>query len=376
MKYAACSFLLFFLLGAAQLHAQDIRTSRNIERSFDMEPNAQMDIRNKYGNVIFNTWDRPEVKIRIEITAYGKDGATADKTLGRVEFDFHHSPAFLTVETVIDRQSGFFRDLINSIGDYSGTLISKSKIQIHYEITVPANLGSIKVENRFGDVSLMSFAGRADINLAHGNLRAEKLSGYSRLDLSYGRMYLEYFENGTMILRDINGDVRGSNRIDLKSNGSQLRFGEVPELSLASTNDQISIDHAGHLSGHSDFSRLKVERLSGKSSLNTVYGEVEFRSLDPAVENLILNGKSTDFSVYLIGNHPIDAELTAREDQLYLDEPLRSFSSNYLDEKLKIVQIKGMTAGESASKTRLRVDARGGAVRVVVRNSDAERPTP
>lgn len=376
MKYTACSFLLIFLLGAAQLHAQDVRISRTIERSFEMEANAQVDIRNKYGNVVFNTWDRPELKIHIEITAFGKDGATADKTLDRVEFDFHHSPAFLTVETVIDRQSGFFKDLINSIGDYSGTLISKSKIQIHYEVTVPANIGSIKVENRFGDVSLMSFSGRADINLAHGNLRAEKLSGYARLDLSYGRMHLGHFEAGTMVLRDINGDIRGSNRIDLKSNGSQLRFGEVPELSLVSTNDQISIDHAGHLSGNSDFSRLKIERLSGKASLNTVYGEAEFRSLDPMVENLSLSGKSTDFSVFLIRNHPLDAELTAREDQLYLDEPLRSFSSSYLDEKLKIVQIKGATVGESASKTRLRIDARGGTVRVVVRNSDAERPTP
>ncbi|MCK5278772.1 MAG: hypothetical protein KAK04_09540, partial [Cyclobacteriaceae bacterium] len=136
------------------IRAQETKLSKSIDKTFEVSGRLSLEITNKYGNVIIETWPRNEVSLKIEIIAYGKDGSAAEKLMDRVEFDFKHSSDFLEVESVFDRKKSFFKDLLNAVGDYSASLLSKHKLQVNYELNIPETTASITIDNRFGDIHL------------------------------------------------------------------------------------------------------------------------------------------------------------------------------------------------------------------------------
>jgi len=124
---------------------------KTVSRKFKVPHTVNVNLINKYGPVIVNTWDVDSVKIDIEVTAYGKTSSEAYKILDRVDFDFFYNRDFLKIETVLDRKAGFFKELWRDIGDYSKTLLSKTKMRIEIEIYIPA-YSNLTIENKFGDI--------------------------------------------------------------------------------------------------------------------------------------------------------------------------------------------------------------------------------
>ncbi|MCK5370553.1 MAG: hypothetical protein KAQ62_18450, partial [Cyclobacteriaceae bacterium] len=167
--------VLMAILFCHDTWAQETKLSKSINKTFEVSDDLNLEVINKYGNVIIDTWPRNEVSLKIEIIAYGKDGNTAEKLMDRVEFDFKHSNDFLEIESVFDRKKSFFKDLVNAVGDYSASLLSKHKLQVNYELNIPESTASITIDNRFGDIHLGDVKGRLNIKLAHGNLRANKI---------------------------------------------------------------------------------------------------------------------------------------------------------------------------------------------------------
>ena len=102
--------------------AQSRSLVKNISQSFKVEEKSTLELTNKYGQVILQTWDKDSVVVNVKITAYGKNDEALSKNMERVDVDFTNFGDVLTIETVLDRNSSVFKDVINSLGDYSKTL--------------------------------------------------------------------------------------------------------------------------------------------------------------------------------------------------------------------------------------------------------------
>ena len=121
------------VMAFGQLQAQsDARLTKNIKREFKVPNDVTVDISNKYGRVAVKSWDRDSVMINVEITAYARDSRSTQKLMERVEVDFSNLGSFLTVETVLDRGSGTFKELMNTVGDYSKNVVSSNKLTIDF----------------------------------------------------------------------------------------------------------------------------------------------------------------------------------------------------------------------------------------------------
>ena len=115
------SLALIILIGvnSFSLPLQDTKLQKTISRDFKAPEGRSLEITNKYGDLIINTWDKDSIKVEIEITAYGKNDDAAEKLMNRIDFDFDQSLNYIEIETVFDRKSGFFQELWNDISDYS-----------------------------------------------------------------------------------------------------------------------------------------------------------------------------------------------------------------------------------------------------------------
>ena len=82
--------VLMALLICHDIRAQETKLSKSIHKTFEVSDRLDLEITNKYGNVIIDTWPRNEVSLKIEILAFGKDDAS-HRMNRRAEFKVYNS---------------------------------------------------------------------------------------------------------------------------------------------------------------------------------------------------------------------------------------------------------------------------------------------
>jgi hypothetical protein len=357
-------YLLFLaLLYGLTTDAQEIKLSKSIERTFEVTERLNLEISNKYGNVIIDTWSRNEVGLIIEILAFGKDESSAEKLMDRVEFDFKHADDFIEVESVFDRKKSFFKDLINTVGDYSASLLSKHKLQVNYELQIPESTASIIIVNRFGDVHIADLEARLDLTVAHGDIKVNQIRNYAQLNLNYGIAKIKLANEASINLKGAELELDQVQKLDLKSSSSKIRIGTVNNLDIESTNDRIDIEEVRDISGKTDFTEIGIGHLAESCRLNQNYGGVEIKGINTNFSSIRLNGKSTDYQLFFMKNTSFDLSIYARDDKLSLDEFPGQIEKRYMDEKTKFVEVKGHS-GKNSEDRKLNIDAQNGAVNI------------
>ncbi len=343
--------------------AQETKLSKSINKSFEVSDRLNLEIINKYGNVIIDTWPKNEISLKIEILAYGKDESSAEKLMDRVEFDFKQSNDFLEIESVFDRKKSFFKDLLNTVGDYSASLLSKHKLQVNYELTVPESTISIAIDNRFGDIHMGDVAGRLNIKLAHGNFRANKIEDYSKVTVNYGKAKIKAFNEISMSLKGAELELGKAGNLKLLSSSSSVYIEHISVLDIESTNDKIVIDEIEDISGQANFSEISISHLYESCKLDQSYGELTIKQVHDGFQSLRLNGKSTDYNLIFSMNSNFETNIYGRDDKLQIADFPGKRDKRYMDDKSKFVRITG-AFGTGKDGRKLIINAQNGEVEI------------
>jgi hypothetical protein len=355
--------VLMALLLCHDTWAQETKVSKSIDKTFEVTDRLNLEITNKYGNVIIDTWSRNEVSLKIEILAYGKDENAAEKLMDRVEFDFKQSSDFLEVESVFDRKKSFFKDMINSVSDYSASLLSKHKLQVNYELNIPETTSSISIDNRFGDIHLGNIKGRINIKLSHGNFRANKIEDYSRLSVSYGKAKIKEIKEVNLILKGAELELEFAEKLKIESSSSTIFIEKVIVLDLESTNDKVEINNVEDISGSANFTDLSIIHLREVCRLKQSYGGLTIKNINEGYRSIRVNGKSTDYNFNFSKNSSFDARIYARDDKLKIADFPGERKKRYMDDKSKFVQITGVFGSETEERN-LNIEAQNGEVTI------------
>ncbi len=352
------------LLFAHVVTAQETKLSKSINRTFAVSGRLNLEVSNKYGNVIIETHNKNEVALRIEILAFGKDESSAEKLMDRVEFDFKNTSDYLQVESVFDRKQSFFKEMLNSVNDYSASLLSKHKLQVNYEITIPANTASISVINRFGDVHLADMDARLDLTVSHGNLRLNDVAQFSRINMSYGNARIHSINEASVDLKGAELDLDNAEKLTLTSSTSTAQIGAVDFADLSSTNDKITIESVREVSGTVNFTSLQIYLLVEVCRLNQSYGDVIIKNIQPTFRDIRLNGKSTDYQLTFQKNTSFDVRINTRDDKLQLPDFPGKVQKRYLDEKSKFIEVSGYVGAVNSGRN-VNIDAQSGMVKLI-----------
>lgn len=355
--------ILMTLLICHDSWSQETKLSKSIDKTFKVSDRVNIEIINKYGNVIIDTWPRNEVSLKIEILAFGKDESAADKLMDRVEFDFKHSDDFFEVESVFDRKKSFFKDLVNAVGDYSASLLSKHKLQVNYELSIPEFAASITVDNRFGDVHIGDVEGRVNVTVAHGNLRVNKLVDYSRLSMSYGIAKINEIGEVNISLKGAELEVEYVGKLNLKSSSSTVTVGKAGSIDLESTNDNIKIVEVHDISGSANFTETLISYLGERCRLDQSYGGLTIKNIPGDFKSVRLSGKSTDYKLNFSTDANFETRIYARDDKLSIKEFPGLREKRYMDDKSKFVQVTG-NFGKRITESKLNIDAQNGEVSI------------
>lgn len=341
--YSVCALALSCVMTKAERKPgkDETKLTKILERTFAVSEGAQLEVINKYGQVVIDPWEKDSVQVKVEVIAYGKDQSSASKIMERVDIEFRKYDRFLRMETLLDRKSGFFKELWNNIGDYSKTLLSKNKLEINYEIKVPQRI-RLDLINKFGDVFLGGFSGKARIELSHGTLRAHELASSSELAVNFGDARIKKFGGGDLIFKASEVNISELTDSKIRSSSSTVVIKKAEQVRINSRNDKLlNFGWVNHLSGTSLFSKITIDELSKSLDLQMDYGEVTIHRVQFSFSKINIEGKSTDVVLNFEPKTFLDIDIQGKDELIVLPTKQLKLDKQFTDDKEKYVKITG-----------------------------------
>ncbi len=279
-KNAGLTFLVLFIL-FYQLHAET--ATKNISSSFKINSDTQIEIYNKFGNVIIKKWDKNVVDLKVSIEASGNSSSKTQKILDAIEIDISNniSSGRLSIKTIINTNNG-----------------NNSSFSVHYEISMP-NTNSLKLANSFGNIYMGSYKGPLDLELKYGQLMAEDLDEASvRIDFSSAKCEIESLKSGELDLRFSKMMIEEMGDIEISSQFSDLEIENAKNIKLDGKHGKFKIETLESLKGDIQFSGLGIKHLEKFIFLKTLHGNgIDLDEVSKSFESIEIDGEFSTINI-------------------------------------------------------------------------------
>ncbi|NLN33912.1 MAG: hypothetical protein GX159_10015 [Flavobacteriaceae bacterium] len=283
------SLFLFIFLGfqfASATSPEAIET-KVIDKSFTVNPNAELRINNKYGNINMTTWDRNTIEFHIEIKV---DGANADRVKDRINsisVEFKANPNLVSAETII-------KNIRNS---------NNINITINYFVKLPKT-NNINITNRYGNISLDQLKGSSVIQLDYGNMSLGKMeNALNTWDLDYvTSANVDFVKSVHMDLDYSKVNIKKSELINLTADYSDASLGEIGDLLSQMEYGNLFVEQVNSLSGVVAYTNVKTNTLNTSFVMNMRYGSLSIGNVRKGFNKISIGADYSDVSVGIGSN--------------------------------------------------------------------------
>ncbi|TAD99259.1 MAG: hypothetical protein EAZ97_09220 [Bacteroidetes bacterium] len=324
MKISLNSFKFMFILLFVSFKVfadPELKQSKSFNRVFAANSTINVELINKYGEIVVEGWNKDSVKVEIIVTAVAEEGSHAQKMLDRVEINFSESLEYAKIETFIDRSKGTFTELINKIADYSKSVLDENNLQIDYKIYVPKG-ASLNINNKFGGTFIYNFLGKLNLVMSHGHLKLEDLHQTASLDLSFGSAEIKYLKDAMINLKISDLEIVRADQLSLTSHSSEIVLTSVENLSMDSRNDKIKLEKIANIKGNSNFTKLNIDQLSKEMDLKMVYGNLSVAKVQNGFSGINLDGQFVDMKLMIDKTAAYEMDIQAPKNKTNLSKIL------------------------------------------------------
>jgi len=361
-KYRICTLSLLMIIGISVFPRDDARLSKTITKTYHANVGSKLELNNKYGDIIINTWSYDSIAIAITITSFGKNDEAAAKLMERTDINFSSTAGGLVVSTQLDKSDGWLRNFWNELSGYSQTIISKDQLTVDYDISLPEFV-QLELSNKFGDVYVAERSATTRINISNGNLKAEDLTGEVYLNLKFCEADINSIRQSDITLKSSELNLGNAHKLTVQSSSSDIFLGSINQIRLESRTDKISINEIQTLEGRSSFSKIRLKNVLGGLDLETNYGNLTLDNIDGGFSKVLVHGKSTDINLRFDQLAYFNTRIVAKEGKFDLPDD-HGLKQVYTDGTERFIRSTGHLGVYKSGPGEVNIDAQGGKVRV------------
>jgi hypothetical protein len=348
--------LLFITLFLASLTISAQEVTKEFHKEYKAGANTTLDINNKYGDVIIQSWDKDQVVIDVKVTVDIPNKEKAEKLLGYIDVQFSEGENLISAKTVID-------DKFNFTG-WSG---DSKKFSIDYNVKMPVET-ALTLSNKYGNSDINELHGLVNMIIKYGDINAGKLTRgnvkpLNTLNLAYGKGEIEEAGWLDLTIRYCgNMEIAKSQAILLDSKYSKLSLGETSSVVGESKYDNIRIESVNNLVLENGYTETNIGRLTKKLNYKGSYGSFSIEQIPEGFE-------SVDVDTHYMG-----VKLGIEESASYkLDAKVSYGGLKYNEENFKnhrrIIEnnsheISGIVGKEESPSATVTINASYGSVRL------------
>lgn len=214
-------------LGFAMEKKFEFDKEKSISKTYEVNPDAQTNITNSYGNINVYIWDENKVSIQVIIKVSGNNEKKILERLKSIEINFQPSQNLVMATTNINGNS------------WKGN--NNVSYEINYIVKIPRN-GNIKLNNKYGNISV------------------EKLNGSSVINCQYGSVFLGHFNNknnSINVAYSQNSTIEFIDKLNLKSQYSEIKIQKVNQININGNYNTVNFQSIGNINLSSNYTHIK-----------------------------------------------------------------------------------------------------------------------
>jgi hypothetical protein len=348
------SFAAIFLF-TFSLTAQEV--TKEFHKEFKSGTGTTLNINNRYGDVVIESWDKDQVVIDVKISVDLPNRSRAEKLLSYIDVQFSEGENLITAKTVID-------DNFN----YSGWGSGSKRFTIDYSVKMPAG-NNLNLTNKYGNSDINNkINGLVNLDIKYGNLTVEKLTRgnekpINKLNIGYGKASFD--EAGWLdVYCRYSNDVKitKSQALLLDSKYSTVKISETSSVVGESRYDRVEIEKVKNLVLQSGYTAVNVGELSKKLDFQGSYSSLSvetipagFESIDVDVRYMEVKLGLSESANYILDAHTSYAGVKFREEKFKHEKHIVENNSTTLT---------GVVGTEAAPTAKVKVSASYGHVRL------------
>ena len=348
------------LLGSV---SAQVRQERDFNRSFSIPNDAKVEIVSKYGEIIVRTWEHDSVRFEVVVRAEGKNSSVVSKSMARVDVRFRKVGSVISAVTEISKGSGFFGNVLSEVEGVMGN----NKLKVDYQVWLPQDV-LLSVENKYGDLYIADMDGRVDLDISHGDIKANDFSQSLNLKHSFGKSSFGKIEDGIFKLRGIEIRVDEISNLNVESGSSEIRVDKTGRAQFNSRNDKIHLLDVGEVICEGSFTNLTTDLLRESARLDFSYGDIFLGKIIKDFNSIDITGKSTDINLILNQASYIKTYIKGPENRMILPNSMLTMQKEQFSDEGKI-SLSGFVGNTNTKHGQLNLEADGGELIVAIKDT-------
>jgi hypothetical protein len=263
-------FLMWLSVAPSLVFAQrNVEISKKIEETFRVQPNHALKISNRFGDVKISTWDRPEIRVSVDIKAWGSTERDAQRTLERVDVKYGQNNGNVEFSTVI--------------ANTNIRINQNAGMQINYTVVMPST-NPLQIDNKFGALIVGDFTGEANLNASYGGLTTGRLlHPGNKVKVEYGQASIEEIAGGYVQSAYCKfTEIKKAREIKVQDRYGKLEVGEV---------EKLTVDLA--------YSKLQLGKVSNTLDLNIKYANADIDMTGPQFTRCTISNSYSNVNIRL-----------------------------------------------------------------------------
>lgn len=347
--------MLFLPMLVLPLMMAGQEVTKDFHKEYTADANSVLNISNRYGQVIIDTWEQNQIVIDVKVTVEMPNRERAEKLLEYINVEFSEEGNNVSAKTVIDDKFNF-----------SGWG-SNRRFRIDYNVRMPLK-ASLTLANRYGNSEIDELQGRADMNIKYGNLNVGKLTRMdqkplNKLSLSYGDVIIDEAGWLDLYMRYVGkAEIDKCKAMLLDAKYSKLNINETSSVVGNFEYNSLKIENVNNLVLENHYAEIKVGSLQKKLEYDGSYGSFTVESIPANFESLKIDSRYQGIKLGI--NNEANYNLDARVSYGGIEYDKNNFKNERRIIENTSQEIAGVVGKGENPQASVKIDASYGSVRL------------
>jgi hypothetical protein len=265
----------------------DVEKSKKIAKNYDVSQQVKLDIRNSFGKVHVNTWDKNTISVDIEIIARMNSEERAQRLLDKIDIEINESSSVISFETKINK---------------SMNNKNSEEFEINYMVNMPKK-NVLNLKNSFGTTYLGESSADHTIKISYGDFKFENLTGNSNIKISFSDGSMRGVTSGEIEIKYSDVEIGTLGNVKMEQGFSDVVIDKAGTIDLESKYGDMEIGTVKGIKGYVGYSDFTIDRLEVELDMRASYsGGFTVREIANGFTNIYLDGKFGDITLYFEDN--------------------------------------------------------------------------
>lgn len=264
-SYLLTTCLFFVFSGVFASNTPVIyKKAKTINKSFVVNSDVNVVIKNKFGNLTVTTWNENRIVIDVLITVEGSNEKRVNTFFKDLDVRFSNTPSEVMAKTSIPK------------------IKNKRRLtfKINYIVKMPVT-SVADLSNDYGTVSLNRLDGNLTLNCDYGKVHIGQLFGTENtLNFDYtNKSVFKYINKGRINADYSSFILEKGNEISLQADYSDSVLESIETVTYNCDYGSLKIKEISTLSGTGDYLTIKIGELSKSIDAVADYGSIKINHL-------------------------------------------------------------------------------------------------